>query len=90
MIHIKIVFFLLQVRDLEMTITELEIQIKNDQNDWLRLQNNIVQLSERLTEQMNDSHLAKQRKHKKTTKKSFFLNCWVSVNLFFCFSQNCL
>lgn len=57
----------MQVRDLEMTITELEIQIKNDQNDWLRLQNNIVQLSERLTEQMNDSHLAKQRKHKKTT-----------------------
>lgn len=40
----------------------MEKEIKNDQNNWLRLQGNILDMSEKLNRQMNESHLAQQRK----------------------------
>lgn len=40
----------------------MEIEIKNDQNNWLRLQGNILDMSEKLNRQMNESHSAQQRK----------------------------
>lgn len=46
---------------MERSIYELEIEINEDQNNWLRLQGNIIQISEKLTHQMNESHLAQQR-----------------------------
>lgn len=52
---------LMKVRDLEMTIAELEAQMKDDQNNWLRLQNHIVEMSHKMSMQLNESHLAKQR-----------------------------
>lgn len=45
-----------------MSIDALEMEIKDDQNKWLRLQCNIVSMSEKLTQIFNDSHLARQRK----------------------------
>lgn len=52
---------LMKVRDLDMTIAELEAQMKDDQNNWLRLQNHIVEMSHKMSMQLNESHLAKQR-----------------------------
>lgn len=52
----------LQVTNLEKSIAEMEIEMKNDQNNWLRLQANILDMSEKLNRQMNESHLAQQRK----------------------------
>lgn len=40
----------------------METEMKNDQNNWLRLQGNIIDMSEKLNHQMNESHLAEQRK----------------------------
>lgn len=45
-----------------MSIDELEMEIKDDQNKWLRLQCNIVSMSEKLTQIYNDTHLSRQRK----------------------------
>lgn len=50
-----------KVRDLEMTIAEMETQMKDDQNNWLRLQSHIVEMSDKLSTQLNDSHMARQR-----------------------------
>lgn len=44
-----------------MSIDELDKEIKDDQNKWLRLQCNIVSMSAKLTQIFNDSHLARQR-----------------------------
>lgn len=46
---------------METTIFDLETEINDDQNKWLRLQCNIVSMSEKLTHLLNDSHLARQR-----------------------------
>lgn len=46
-----------------MSIDELEIEINKHQNKWLRLQCNIVSMSEKLTQICNDTHLARQRKY---------------------------
>lgn len=46
----------------EMSIDELEMEIKENQNNWLHLQCNIVSMSEKLTRIYNDTHLARQRK----------------------------
>lgn len=51
----------LKIRDLEMTIGELETQMKDDQNNWLRLQSHIVEMSQKMSMQLNDSHIARQR-----------------------------
>lgn len=45
-----------------MSIDELEMEIKEYQNKWFRLQCNIVSMSEKLTQIYNDTHLARQRK----------------------------
>lgn len=52
----------MQVTNLEQSIREMETEMKNDQNNWLRLQGNILDMSEKLNRQMNESHLAQQRK----------------------------
>lgn len=61
----ELTFFLLtqisQIKDFEATIAELEVEIESDQNKWLRMQCNIVGMSEKLTQLLNDSHLARQR-----------------------------
>lgn len=60
--YVRIVrLILMKVRDLELTIAELETQMKDDQNNWLRLQNHIVEMSHKISMQLNESHLAKQR-----------------------------
>lgn len=46
----------------EISIEELETEIKGYQNNWLHLQCNIVSMSEKLTQIYNDTHLARQRK----------------------------
>lgn len=46
---------------MESTICQLETEIKDDQNKWLRLQCNIMSMSEKLTQLLNESHLARQR-----------------------------
>lgn len=51
-----------QVTNLEKSISEMETELKNDQNNWLRLQGIILDMEQKLTHQMNDSHLARQRK----------------------------
>lgn len=55
-----------------MSIDELEMEIKDDQNKWLRLQCNIVSMSEKLTQIFNDSHLARQRKTFSNARPNFF------------------
>lgn len=54
-------FFFFQIKDHEAQIEELETEIKTDQNKWLRLQYNIVSMSEKLTQILNVSNLARQR-----------------------------
>lgn len=46
----------------ELSIDELEMEIKENQNNWLHLQCKIVSMSEKLTQIYNDAHLARQRK----------------------------
>ncbi|XP_031617071.1 coiled-coil domain-containing protein 40 [Contarinia nasturtii] len=50
-----------KIKDFETTIVELEVEIETDQNKWLRLQCNIVSMSEKLTDLLNESHLARQQ-----------------------------
>lgn len=50
-----------QIVDLEKSIAELETQIRNDQNEWMRLQNNIIIMSEKHTCQLNEIHLGRKR-----------------------------
>lgn len=57
----RVILFSFKVRDLEMTIAEMETQMKDDQNNWLRLQSHIVEMSDKFSTQLNDSHLARQR-----------------------------
>lgn len=46
---------------MEATIGELETQMKDDQNNWLRLQSHIVEMSHKMSMQLNESHIARQR-----------------------------
>lgn len=63
-----------KIQHFEATINDLETEIKNDQNKWLRLQCNIVSMSEKLTQLLNDEHLARQREfHHFQTPIYFYL-----------------
>lgn len=42
-------------------MNEMENEIRDKQNEWLRLQNNLVKKAERRTQQLNDIHLARNR-----------------------------
>lgn len=48
---------------MERTIAEIEVEIRDGQNQWIRLQNNIVNMSEQHSQQLNEIHLARQRKY---------------------------
>lgn len=52
----------LKIADLERSVNEMENEIRDKQNAWLRLQNNLVKMAERRTQQLNDIHLARNRK----------------------------
>lgn len=49
---------------MERTIAEIEAEIHDGQNHWIRLQNNIVNMSEEHSQQLNEIHLARKRKFK--------------------------
>lgn len=61
---------------------ELEVDIKNDRNQWMRHQSNVVKMSEDLNNELNELHLA--RKRKKQATKFEFPN---TRNDFFFFSE---
>lgn len=42
-------------------MNEMEIEIRDKQNAWLRLQNSLVKMAERRTHQLNDIHIARNR-----------------------------
>lgn len=72
---------------MEATIDELETEIKTDQNKWLRLQCNIVSMSEKLTQLLNDSHLARQRMCSTITLKSVTFLSNKFLSFFFSISE---
>lgn len=43
-------------------IVEIEQEIRNSQNLWLRLQNHVVNMTEKRALQLNDIHIARKRK----------------------------
>lgn len=61
-----------KIQHFEATINDLETEIKNDQNKWLRLQCNIVSMSEKLTQVLNDEHLARQREFHNFRSRIYF------------------
>lgn len=52
----------LKIGSLERNIMELEHQIKETQNFWLRLQGHVVNMSEKRSSQMDDIYIARRRK----------------------------
>lgn len=51
----------LRISGLERNIMELEHQIKETQNFWLRLQGHVVNMSEKRSSQMDDIYIARRR-----------------------------
>ena len=47
--------------ELETTVTDLNGQIRDSQNFWLRLQSHIVMLTEKRSQQLNDIQLSRKR-----------------------------
>lgn len=68
-----------------MTIGELETQMKDDQNNWLRLQSHIVEMSQKMSMQLNDSHIARQRE---SMYIIYLQNVLIAIIIFWC--DNCL
>lgn len=54
----------LQIAELERSVNEMEIEIRDKQNAWLRLQNSLVKMAERRTQQLNDIHIARNRMYR--------------------------
>lgn len=73
-----------KIQHFEATINDLETEIKNDQNKWLRLQCNIVSMSEKLTQLLNDEHLARQREFHNFGLEFTFIYFQCQNNLIFC------
>jgi hypothetical protein len=70
-----------QVIDLEKKISELDGKIKESQQFWLRLQSNVVALSEKRAQQMDEIFVGRKRKfshfkqsHNLTINLKFFQN----------------
>lgn len=53
----------LRIGVLERNIMELEHQIKETQNFWLRLQGHVVNMSEKRSSQMDDIYIARRREN---------------------------
>lgn len=64
----------LRIGVLERNIMELEHQIKETQNFWLRLQGHVVNMSEKRSSQMDDIYIARRRKRIFLIPFSFFFN----------------
>ena len=70
-----------QVIDLEKKIAELDGKIKESQQFWLRLQSNVVGLSEKRAQQMDEIFVGRKREF-------FKIFTYIQESKFFFFKQN--
>lgn len=52
-----------QLIAMEKNMTELELEMREAQNFWLRLQGHVVSMSQKRSEQLNNIHLARKREY---------------------------
>lgn len=63
-----------QIVDLEKKIAEVDAKIKDSQQFWLRLQSNVVELSEKRAKQLDDIFVGRKRKNAEKKNSSIFSN----------------